>query len=76
MSNGPTGTKSCKSSQADKCKAHQTYLLLQLVEILQPLAIAACSHTAKSSGVSGCVLPDDSSGCLHFGCQCLHAQAD
>ena len=61
------------------CYAQRVFtlnVLLQLVETLQPLATAACSCTAESSCLSGRILPDDSSGCLHLGGLCIHTHAD
>lgn len=50
--------------------------VLQLVAVLQPLATAACGRTTESSCVSGCVLPDDSSGSLHLRGVRIHSHVD
>lgn len=51
-------------------------VLLQLVAVLQPLAIAACGCTKESSCFSNCVLSDDSSGGLHPRGVRIHSHVD
>lgn len=79
MSTGQTGSTYMLQTDVScsfEIKSHldNFSVLLQFLEILQSMAIAACSCRAKSYCLSGGVLSDDSNGLLHSVCLCIHLQ--